>query len=328
MTVLVTGGAGYIGSHMVLALTDRGETVVVLDNLVTGFDWLVSPSAELVRGDIADGDLVAGLIERHGIDAIVHFAGSIVVPESVADPLGYYRNNTSKTRDLIESAVKGGVKNFIFSSTAATYGVTGAEPVTEDRPLLPISPYGRSKLMSEMMLEDAAFAHDFSYAALRYFNVAGADPGGRSGQSTRGATHLIKVAVEAALGKREGVEIFGTDYPTSDGTAIRDYIHVTDLAAAHLKALDHLRGGGKSIVANVGYGRGLSVREVLDTVREVSAVAFPVRESPRRAGDPPSIVADSSKARAELGWTPQLDDLPTIVEHALAWERHLMRRNA
>ena len=328
MSVLVTGGAGYIGSHMVLALTDRGEDVVVLDNLVTGFDWLVSPSAELVEGDIADGDLVARLIETHKVDSIVHFAGSIVVPDSVADPLGYYRNNTSKTRDLIESAVKGSVKNFIFSSTAATYGVTGAEPVTEDRPLLPISPYGRSKLMSEMMLEDAAFAHAFSYAALRYFNVAGADPKGRSGQSTRGATHLIKVAVEAALGKREGVEIYGTDYPTEDGTAIRDYIHVTDLADAHLRALDHLRAGGKSIVANVGYGRGLSVREVLDTVREVSAVAFPVRESPRRAGDPPSIVADSGKARAELGWTPQLDDLPTIVEHALAWEKHLMRRNA
>jgi UDP-glucose 4-epimerase len=328
LSVLVTGGAGYIGSHMVLALTDRGEDVVVLDNLVTGFDWLVSPSAELVEGDIADGDLVARLIETHKVDSIVHFAGSIVVPDSVADPLGYYRNNTSKTRDLIESAVKGSVKNFIFSSTAATYGVTGAEPVTEDRPLLPISPYGRSKLMSEMMLEDAAFAHAFSYAALRYFNVAGADPKGRSGQSTRGATHLIKVAVEAALGKREGVEIYGTDYPTEDGTAIRDYIHVTDLADAHLRALDHLRAGGKSIVANVGYGRGLSVREVLDTVREVSAVAFPVRESPRRAGDPPSIVADSGKARAELGWTPQLDDLPTIVEHALAWEKHLMRRNA
>lgn len=328
MSVLVTGGAGYIGSHMVLALADRGEEVVVVDNLVTGFDWLVSPSAELVQGDIADAELVRRVILEKKVDAIVHFAGSIVVPESVSDPLKYYHNNTSKTRDLIATAVAAGVPNFIFSSTAATYGVTGAEPVTEDRPLLPISPYGRSKLMSEMMLEDVAAAHDITYAALRYFNVAGADPQGRSGQATKGATHLIKVAVEAALGKRDGMDIFGTDYPTPDGTAIRDYIHVTDLAAAHLHALDHLRNGGKSIVANIGYGRGLSVREVLDTVREVSKVEFPVRLSPRRAGDPPSIVADSSKARRELGWTPHHDHLPTIVEHALSWERHLMRRNA
>ncbi|KQT60658.1 MULTISPECIES: UDP-glucose 4-epimerase GalE [unclassified Aureimonas] len=327
MTVLVTGGAGYIGSHMVLALVDRGEEVVVVDNLVTGFDWLVSPSAELVQGDIADAELVGRVIAERKVDAIVHFAGSIVVPESVSDPLKYYHNNTSKTRDLIATAVGAGVPHFIFSSTAATYGVTGAEPVTEDRPLLPISPYGRSKLMSEMMLEDVAAAHDLTYAALRYFNVAGADPQGRSGQATKGATHLIKVAVEAALGKRDGIEIFGTDYPTPDGTAIRDYIHVSDLAAAHLHALDHLRGGGDSIIANVGYGQGLSVRQVLDTVREVSKVDFPVRLSPRRAGDPPSIVADSSKARADLGWSPTLDDLPTIVEHALSWEKHLMRRN-
>ena len=328
MTVLVTGGAGYIGSHMVLGLVDRGENVVVLDNLVTGFDWLVSPQATLVQGDIADQTLVGRLIAEHEIETIVHFAGSVVVPDSVSDPLGYYLNNTVKTRDLVAAAVTGGVKHFIFSSTAAVYGMAGLEPVSEEAMLKPQSPYGRSKLMSEMMLEDAAKAHPIRYAALRYFNVAGGDPAGRSGQSTKGATHLIKVAVETALGRRRAIDVFGDDYPTPDGTAVRDYIHVTDLIAAHLAALDHLRGGGESLVANVGYGRGYSVRQVLDVVRKVHGEDFTIRQAPRRAGDPASIVANADRARADLGWVPAHDDLEEIVGHAIAWERHLMRRNA
>ena len=328
MSVLVTGGAGYIGSHMVLGLADRGESVIVLDNLVTGFDWLVSPGATLVQGDIADQALVGRLIAEHGIDAIVHFAGSVVVPDSVSDPLGYYLNNTVKTRDLIAAAVKGGVPHFIFSSTAAVYGMAGLEPVSEDNLLKPQSPYGRSKLMSEMMLEDASKAHDLRYTALRYFNVAGGDPAGRSGQSTKGATHLIKVAVETALGKRPAIEIFGDDYPTPDGTAVRDYIHVTDLISAHLAALDRLRAGGESIVANVGYGRGYSVKAVLDVVRAVHGADFTIRQSGRRAGDPASIVANADRARSELGWVPAHDDLEEIVGHAITWEKHLLRRNA
>lgn len=328
MSVLVTGGAGYIGSHMVLGLVDRGESVVVLDNLVTGFDWLVSPSATLVKGDIADQALVADLVARHGVDAIVHFAGSVVVSDSVSDPLGYYLNNTVKTRDLIAAAIAAGVPHFIFSSTAAVYGMAGLEPVSEAVPLTPQSPYGRSKLMSEMMLEDASKAHPLRYAALRYFNVAGGDPAGRSGQSTRGATHLIKVAVETALGKRQAIEIFGDDYPTPDGTAVRDYIHVSDLIAAHLAALDHLRSDGGSLVANVGYGKGYSVREVLDVVLKVHGADFEIRQSGRRAGDPASIVANADRMRRDLGWTPAHDDLDKIVGHAIAWERHLIRRNA
>ena len=328
MSVLVTGGAGYIGSHMVLGLLDRGESVIVLDNLVTGFDWLVSPGATLVQGDIADQALVGRLIAEHGIDAIVHFAGSVVVPDSVADPLGYYLNNTVKTRDLIAAAVAGGVPHFIFSSTAAVYGMAGLGPVSEDNLLKPQSPYGRSKLMSEMMLEDAAAAHPIRYTALRYFNVAGSDPAGRSGQSTKGATHLIKVAVETALGKRPAIDIFGDDYPTPDGTAVREYIHVTDLIAAHLAALDRLRAGGESIVANVGYGLGYSVRQVLDVVRAVHGADFTIRQGGRRAGDPASIVANADRARTELGWVPAHDDLEEIVGHAIAWEQHLMRRNA
>ncbi len=327
MSVLVTGGAGYIGSHMVWELLDAGEEVVVLDRLSTGFDWAVAPEAKLVVGDIADQALVGGLIRDEKVDAIIHFAGSVVVPDSVSDPLGYYDNNTVRTRALVEAAVKGGVRHFIFSSTAAVYGSAGDEPVREEHPLSPASPYGRSKLMSEWMLADAAAAHDFAYTALRYFNVAGADPRGRTGQSTRGATHLIKVASEAALGKRSHLDVFGTDYPTRDGTCIRDYIHVGDLVAAHRLALQRLRGGGSSLIANCGYSRGYSVLDVVDAVRRATGTDFEVRLSDRRPGDAVSVVADSTRARQEFGWKPQLDDLDQIVEHALAWERALATRN-
>jgi UDP-glucose 4-epimerase len=328
MTILVSGGAGYIGSHMVLALLDAGEQVVVLDNLSTGFWWAVPPEAPLVRGDMGDQDLVDRVIAEHGITSIIHFAAKIVVPESVSDPLGYYLNNTVKTRALIESAVRGGVKNFIFSSTAAVYGETGAEPVAETDPLNPVSPYGKSKLMSEWMLRDAGAAHGMNHIILRYFNVAGADPRGRTGQSTPAATHLIKVACQAALGKRDGMDIYGTDYPTPDGTCLRDYIQVSDLAEAHRAALDHLRRGGASGVYNCGYGRGYSVREVVDVVKRVSGVDFPVRIADRRPGDPAAIIARSERIRAELGWTPRHDDLDAIVAQALAWEDALKRRNA
>lgn len=328
MAVLVTGGAGYIGSHMVWELLDAGEKVVVIDNLSKGFDWAVAPEATLVEGDIADTALVGGLIREHGIEAIIHFAGSIVVPESVADPLAYYQNNTCKTRSLIEAAVEGKVRHFIFSSTAAVYGMTGLAPVVETTALNPLSPYGRSKLMTEWMLADVAAAHDLTYGVLRYFNVAGADPRGRSGQSSAGATHLIKVASQAALGQRTGLEIFGTDYPTPDGTCVRDYIHVTDLARAHLAALDHLRAGGDSLTLNCGYGRGYSVKDVVGVVKKVSGVDFPVKLSPRRAGDPASLIAKADRIRNELGWRPQHDDLTEIVTQALAWEESLRKRNA
>ncbi len=327
MSVLVTGGAGYIGSHMVNALLDAGERVVVLDNLSTGFDWAVPAAAPLVVGETGDQDLVSALIAEHGVTAIIHFAASIVVPESVADPLGYYRNNTVNSRALIECAVKGGVRHFIFSSTAAVYGNPASVPVTEDAPLMPMSPYGSSKLMTEIMLRDAGLAHGLGYVILRYFNVAGADPQLRTGQSTRGATHLIKVAVETALGRREKIEVYGTDYPTRDGACIRDYIHVADLARAHSDALAYMRRGGASVTLNCGYGRGFSVFEVIDTVKRVSGVDFKVDIGPRRPGDPAQIVAAADRARAILGWKPQLDDLKTIVGHALAWERKLMMRN-
>jgi len=327
MAVLVTGGAGYIGSHMVLSLADAGEKVVVLDNLVTGFDWAIDGRAVFEEGDARDIDFVVGLIAKHGITEIVHFAGSIVVPESVADPLKYYRNNTATSRDLIEAAVKGGVKHFIFSSTAAVYGMTGLAPVVETTPLNPMSPYGRSKLMTEMMLADVAAAHPITYGVLRYFNVAGADPQGRSGQSSPGATHLIKVACQTALGQREKVDIFGTDFETPDGTGVRDYIHVTDLIAAHALLLKHLRGGGQSTTLNCAYGRGYSVREVIEAVRHVSGVDLRADEGPRRAGDPASITATGEKLRKQLGWVPQHDDLTEIVASAYAWEKHLMVRN-
>ncbi|MET3890631.1 UDP-glucose 4-epimerase [Bosea sp. OAE506] len=328
MAVLVSGGAGYIGSHMVLELLDRGESVVVLDNLSTGFWWAVPKEVPLIQGDVADQELVARIIAEHGVTEIAHFAAKIVVPESVADPLGYYLNNTVKTRALLESAVRGGVRRVIFSSTAAVYGEPAVSPVPEEIELHPINPYGRSKLMSEWMLADAAKAHGLSYIVLRYFNVAGADPKGRSGQSSPNATHLIKVAGQAALGQRDGLEVFGTDYPTPDGTCIRDYIHVTDLARAHLAALDHLRGGGESLTLNCGYGRGYSVKEVVEVVKAVSGVDFPVRLSGRRAGDPAALVAKADRIRDELGWKPEHDDLEEIVRQALAWETSLKTRNA
>lgn len=326
MAVLVTGGAGYIGSHTVLELLDAGEEPVILDDLSTGFRWAVPEGVALFIGDDGDEALVADIIARHDIDAIIHFAARIVVPDSVADPLGYYLNNTSKARNLIATAVASGVKRFIFSSTAAVYGDPDQLPVTEDARLSPVSPYGRSKLMVEWMLEDTARAHDFAYVALRYFNVAGADPQGRSGQSTPNATHLIKVAAQTALGKRDRMQVFGTDYPTRDGTCIRDYIQVTDLARAHLDALRHLRGGGESLVANCGYAHGFSVLEVIEAVKRVSGVDFPVDYAPRRPGDPAAIVASNARAREILGWTPQHDNLDEIVRQALAWEKRLSDR--
>jgi UDP-glucose 4-epimerase len=321
MAVLVTGGAGYIGSHMVLALIDAGEEVVVVDDLSTGVRQAVAAPAKLVVGDVADEALVVELIRGHDIESVIHFAAKVVVPESVADPLGYYFANTVKTRALLAAVIRGGAKRFVFSSTAAVYGMPEENPVGEDAPLRPISPYGSSKVMSEWMLRDAAAAHGLGYVVLRYFNVAGADPAGRSGQSTPNATHLIKVACECATGKRARVQVFGDDYPTPDGTGIRDYIHVTDLAAAHLDALWHLRRGGTDLVLNCGYGRGYSVRQVLDTVKQVSGVDFSVSLAPRRAGDPAAIVARADRIRAELDWRPKLDNLALIVRHALAWEQ-------
>ena len=325
--VMVTGGAGYIGSHAVLALLDAGWRVVVVDNLVTGFDWAVDPRATLVVADIRDAEKVRGAIAAHGVTAIMHFAGSVVVPESVENPLKYYANNTAASRDLIESAVAAGVRHFIFSSTAATYGIPDQVPVREDAAKAPINPYGMSKLMTEAMLADVAAAHPFNYAALRYFNVAGADPAGRSGQSTAGATHLIKVAVEAATGKRGHVSVFGTDFATPDGTGVRDYIHVSDLAAAHVDALDLLIAEpDRSRTFNVGYGRGYSVLEVLNAVDRVTNLTIERRLEGRRAGDPDALVADNGAILSALPWRPRHDDLDGIVRDALAWERKLAER--
>jgi UDP-glucose 4-epimerase len=326
-TVLVTGGAGYIGSHAALALLDAGWPVVVVDNLVTGFRWAVPEGATFVEGDIADTDLVGALVAEHDIRAIMHFAGSVVVPESVENPLKYYDNNTAKSRVLIETAVSRGVPHFIFSSTAATYGIPETSPVTETMPTEPINPYGRSKLMTEWMLRDTAAAHPINYCALRYFNVAGADPQGRAGQSTAGATHLIKVAVEAALGKRAGVSVFGIDYDTPDGTGVRDYIHVSDLAAAHIDALEKLIvAPTESHVLNCGYGTGYSVLDVLDSVDRVAGTSIKRVMEPRRAGDPDALMADSSAILETLPWRPRHADLDGIVADALAWEKGLAER--
>ncbi len=327
MTVLVTGGAGYIGSHMVLQLLDRGEKVVVLDNLSTGFRWAVPAGVPLVVGDFGDEDLVTELMTRHEFEAIIHFAAKIVVPDSVADPLGYYDNNTAKARVLLQCAVEAGIPHFIFSSTAAVYGEPKTTPVREEDETSPINPYGRSKLMVEWMLQDTAAAHPLTYVALRYFNVAGADPKGRTGQSTPNATHLIKVAVQSALGMRKGMDVFGVDYPTPDGSCVRDYIHVTDLVRAHVDALTHLRAGGKSWTCNVGYNKGYSVLEVIDTVKRISGADFDVRIVGRRPGDPAKIVASNERIRS-LGWKPEHDNLDEIVRQALDWERGLAKRLA
>lgn len=328
MSVLVTGGAGYIGSHMVLELVEAGERVVVLDDLSTGFAEAVPREAVLVRGDAGDQDLVARLIGEYGINAIAHFAAKIVVPESVADPLGYYLANTGKTRNLIEAGVRAGVRHMIFSSTAAVYGDVTANPVSEDLTPAPVSPYGRSKLVSEWMLADTAVAHGLNHVILRYFNVAGADPAGRIGQSTPRATHLIKVACQTALGQHPVLEVFGTDYPTPDGSCVRDFIQVSDLARAHVAALAHLRAGGGCLTLNCGYGKGFSVLEVVAAVKRVSEIDFPVKLSPRRAGDPAAIVADASRIRALLDWQPRYDDLDVIVSQALAWEKRLAQQSA
>ena len=323
MAVLVTGGAGYIGSHMALGLLDRGEDVVVLDNLVTGVAAQVPAAAVFVQGDVRDQALVRKIVAEQGVDAVVHFAGSTVVPESVADPLKYYANNTAATRDLLQVCAETGIERFIFSSTAAVYGVTDADLVVETAEEDPASPYGRSKLMSEAMLADLAAATPLRYVALRYFNVAGADPQGRTGQSTPGATHLIKRACQAALGRLPALGVFGSDFPTPDGTGVRDYIHVTDLVDAHMLALDHLRAGGKSDIFNCGYGSGFSVLDVCGAVERVTGRAVPTERQPRRPGDLGKVVADSSKLKAALNWTPRYASLDTIVEHAFRWEERL-----
>ena len=326
MSVLVTGGAGYIGSHMVLDLLDAGEMVLVVDDLSTGVRWTVPAAANLIDGDVGDQALIEAAIREHAVDAVIHFAGSIIVPESVTNPLAYYHNNTVKSRALMESCVRTGVRHFIFSSTAAVYGMPEDNPVREEAPLKPLSPYGTSKLMTELMLADVARAHDFRYVALRYFNVAGADPEGRSGQSTPQATHLIKVACQTALGKRSKIDVFGTDYPTPDGTCVRDYIQVTDLVRAHSAALGYLRQGGESAVFNCGYTKGYSVLEVIDAVKRISGRDFEVRLADRRAGDPAAIVAASDRIRSTLGWQPEYDDLDVIVGQALRWEEEIARR--
>ncbi len=327
MAILVTGGAGYIGSHMVLALADAGKQVVIIDNLSTGFDWALDERAKFILGNAGDIELVTKIIKENQIDEIIHFAGSIIVPESIENPLKYYQNNTATTRNLLQAAVEGGVKHFVFSSTAAVYGMVGNDPVSEDNILNPISPYGRSKLMSEQMLADVAKAHPISFVALRYFNVAGADPKGRTGQSTKNTTHLIKVAAQAALAQRDYMEIYGTDFATPDGTCLRDYIHVSDLVLAHALMLDYLREGGESTILNCGYGIGYSVREVIENVKNISGVDFEVREAARRAGDPAAVVANGQRLRSLVNWQPKHDDLKNIVKSAYDWEKYLMLRN-
>lgn len=327
MAILVTGGAGYIGSHMVWGLLDAGEDVVVVDSLATGFRWAIAPDARFYLGDIGDQDLLSQIFSENDITAVIHFAGSVVVPDSIRKPLSYYENNTGKTRTLIAATLDAGIRDFIFSSTAAVYGANGIErPIREDDPLSPQTPYGLSKLMSEMMLQDAAVAHGLRFAALRYFNVAGADPGRRTGQSTENASHLIKVAVETALGKRRVMDVYGTDFPTPDGTGVRDFIHVTDLVAAHLAALRYLGAGGEPLVANCGYGKGYSVLDVLGAVMEESGRRFEVNYLPRRNGDMASVIADSSLLRRRLDWTPKHTGINEIVRTSLEWEQLLSQR--
>jgi UDP-glucose 4-epimerase len=323
MHVLATGGAGYIGSHVVLALRESGYDVVVLDNLSTGNRQMVPADIPFVKGDVGDRELTEQIIARHGIDAVIHLAGSIVVPESVRNPLEYYRNNTCASRNLIASCVSKGVRYIVFSSTAAVYGNPAMIPITEDMPTMPMNPYGASKLMTEWILRDTAAAHELTYVSLRYFNVAGADPLRRAGQSTRVATHLLKVACEAVVGRREYIQVFGTDYDTPDGTCIRDYIHVSDLADAHVRAVEYLASGGENIALNCGYGRGHSVLEVLSEVQNNAGTRLDLRRTSRRPGDPPALVADVTRLRQTLLWTPRLDDLPAIVRTALDWERQL-----
>jgi UDP-glucose 4-epimerase len=325
MTVLVTGGAGYIGSHMVQALVEAGESVAVIDNLSTGFSAFLPEGVPLFIGDAADENLVEGVIAAQNVESIIHFAGSVVVPDSMRDPLAYYRNNTMTTRNLLSAAVRRGVNRFIFSSTAAVYGNPDQVPVPENAPTRPLSPYGSSKLMTEVMLHDVASAHGMNYVALRYFNVAGADPLARIGLATVGATHLLKIAVEAATGQRAKIDVFGTDYPTPDGSCVRDFIHVSDLAQAHRSALSYLRGSGSSTTLNCGYGRGYSVLETIEAVRRVSGRNFAVQYAPRRPGDIMTMIADTSRIRKLLDWTPQYDNLETIAAHALAWEEKLSR---
>lgn len=322
---LITGGAGYIGSHVLLQLQSRGEVCVVLDNLRTGFRQAVS-NAPLIVGNVGDVELVAGLVREYGIDTVMHFAASTIVPESVREPLSYYANNTCATRNLLEACMREGVRKFVFSSTAAIYGNPEGGIADELSVLAPINPYGTSKLMSEWLFRDLAAVSEFRYVALRYFNVAGADRGGRIGQATLNATLLIKVACEAIVGKRSHVTIYGTDYPTVDGTGVRDYIHVEDLARAHVDALDYLRAGGVSTALNCGYGHGYSVRQVLESVQRVAGKQLIVRESPRREGDPPLVIARTERIRSLIGWTPQLDDLDAIIESALRWEEKMQRQ--
>jgi UDP-glucose 4-epimerase len=323
-SILVTGGAGYIGSHTVLQLVARGERVVVLDNLSTGFRQAVR-GVPLVVGQVGDRALVDALLAEHQVETIIHFAAHTIVPESVADPLKYYGNNTCSTRSLLDCASRAGVKHFVFSSTAAVYGIPANGLAAEETATAPINPYGTSKLMSEWMLRDLCAVTPMRSVILRYFNVAGSDPGGRIGQSTRAATLLVKVACEVAVGKRESLSVFGTDYPTPDGTGVRDYIHVDDLASAHVSALNYLRDGGKSLIANCGYGHGYSVREVIASVEKIAGIKLKVREEPRRAGDPPALVAKADKVREVLGWRARLDDIDTIVRTSLEWEKRLQQ---
>ena len=324
-SVLVTGGAGYIGSHTVRQLGESGARVVTLDNLSKGFRDAVL-YGDFVEGDTADRELVSGLLRDYRVDTVIHFAAHTIVPESVEDPLKYYRNNTCATRNLLECCSDARVRHFVFSSTAAVYGIPDSQQCWEDTPTRPINPYGMSKLMTEHMLRDLGAAGDLRYVILRYFNVAGSDPHGRIGQSTPGATLLIKVAAEHAMGKRDALYIFGTDYPTPDGTGVRDYIHVEDLADAHLKAIDYLRAGGESQILNCGYGHGYSVREVIETVQRVHGAPLTVIEEDRRPGDPPALIAGAQKIREVLGWTPRYDDLEEIARSSLIWERRLAER--